>query len=70
MTESLDLNELKNTDCFTYTVTMLVQVIAPNEELARERLDREGGYVSERNVELQSSIRLHTHSEDIKEDSI
>ncbi len=40
---------------YTFHVDMTVQVLAETEEQARGLLDQQGGYLSERNVEL-----LHT----------
>jgi hypothetical protein len=44
---------------FMYKVTMVVQVIAPNKELADMKLDQDGGYVSKRDVEFVSSVLLY-----------
>jgi hypothetical protein len=68
MTDQLNIENLKNTACFTYSVNMVVQIMAPNEELAREKLDRDGGYVSKRSVELLDSIHIYT--DDTEKDAI
>jgi hypothetical protein len=60
MTDNSGLEDLKNTHCYTYTVTMVVQILAPTEELAKEKLDRDGGYVSSRVVELKDSMHVYT----------
>jgi hypothetical protein len=60
MTDNVEINPLKNTHCYTYVVTMVVQILAPTEELAKEKLDRDGGYVSKRNVELLDSVNIYT----------
>jgi hypothetical protein len=39
---------------------MVVQILAPTEELAKEKLDRDGGYVSSRVVELKDSMHVYT----------
>jgi hypothetical protein len=43
---------------FTYNVNMVVQVLSDNETDARGRLDKEGGYVSKREVTLITSAVL------------
>jgi hypothetical protein len=60
MTDNVEIDPLKNTHCYTYVVTMVVQILAPTEELAKEKLDRDGGYVSKRNVELLDSVNIYT----------
>jgi hypothetical protein len=40
------------TKCYTYEVTMLVQVLADEESVATAQLDEKGGYVSDRKVKL------------------
>ena len=46
------------THCYTYEVTMLIQVLGENEKSAREQLDKQGGYVTKRTVALADSIPL------------
>lgn len=65
-TEPTPFEGLKDTEVYTYSVNMIVQVIAPNEDIAREKLDRDGGYVSKRDVELTGTTRLYTDDEDAK----
>lgn len=62
--EPTSFGELKETDCYTYQVTMVVQVIAPNKEIAREKLDRDGGYVSKRSVDLLNIVHLYTDEDE------
>jgi len=50
----------EETSCYTYQVTMLIQVLAKDEITAREKLDRDGGYVTKRDVELKYSIALYS----------
>ena len=57
MTDLLD--PYKDTSCYTYEVTMLIQVLAPTKEAADEKLDRDGGYVSKRDVVFKNSILLY-----------
>lgn len=53
-----DLQEIE-TSAFTFQVVMLVQVIADGEQQAKEKLDRDGGYVTKREVELRDSYVLY-----------
>ena len=47
------------TVCYSYEVTMVVQVFAENEEAAKEKLDKDGGFVSSRKVLLKDAITLY-----------
>jgi hypothetical protein len=40
------------TKCYTFEVTMLVQILADDETTATTSLDDKGGYVSDRKVKL------------------
>ena len=53
----------EKTRCFSYKVEMMVQVLADDEKAAREQLDKSGGYVSSRKVNLMDSILLYTEVE-------
>lgn len=44
--------EQKETKVFTYEVKMIVSIFDTDEKSAQDKLDREGGYVSKRNVVL------------------
>jgi hypothetical protein len=50
----------ETTLCFTYEVTMLVQVLAKDKEEADLKLDKEGGYVSRREVFFKDMITVHS----------
>lgn len=56
-----DNNEIESieTHCYTYEVTVLVQVLAPNKDMADARLDSDGGYVSDRSVKFIRSTELY-----------
>ena len=56
--------DTSESSAFMYKVTMVVQVIAPNKELADMKLDQDGGYVSNRDVKFVRSIVLYKHEED------
>jgi hypothetical protein len=49
----------RDTSCYTYEVVMLVQVMAPDKEIADEKLDKDGGYISKRTVTLKKSTLLY-----------
>jgi hypothetical protein len=44
--------EQKETKVFTYEVKMIVSIFDTDEKSAQDKLDREGGYVSKRDVVL------------------
>jgi hypothetical protein len=48
------------TKAFTFGVTMLVQVFAEDKSEAALLLDKNGGYVSERTVELRSVVDVES----------
>lgn len=50
------------TSCFSYKVEMVVQVLAKDEKTARDLLDKNGGYVSSRTVNLMDSVALYTEA--------
>jgi hypothetical protein len=56
----------KDTSCYTYEVTMVVQVLAPTKELADAKLEQEGGYVSKRSVVFKDSTLLYKDGIDVK----
>jgi len=48
------------TNCYTYEVKMIIQVLAKDEKTAKDKLDKDGGYVTKRDVELKDSISLYS----------
>ena len=54
-----DIMDVSETYAYTYEVTMVVQVIAPNKEIADAKLNQDGGYVSKREVKFVDSIFLY-----------
>jgi hypothetical protein len=66
-TKSIKLEDmLKDTSCYTYEVTMIVQILAPNKEVADLKLDQDGGYVSKRDVVFKDSTLLYKDGLDVK----
>ena len=56
--------ENKATSCFTYKVEMIIQILASDEKVARENLDKNGGYVTKRTVALVDSVSLYSGDDD------
>jgi hypothetical protein len=67
MTEN-QISREELTSCFTYEVTMLVQILAKDKEEADLKLDKEGGYVSKREVSFKDMIALYSGKKEEKED--
>lgn len=53
----------KVTQLFSYEVTMLVHIVADDQESARAQLDEKGGIVTKRDVELLNSTPLFGEKE-------
>lgn len=51
--------EEEPTKIFSFEVTMLVHIIADNQEMAKAQLDEKGGIVTKRDVELLNSVELY-----------
>jgi hypothetical protein len=49
----------RDTKCFTFEVAMLIQVLAEHEGVARDQLDTQGGYITDRRVKLIDSVELY-----------
>jgi hypothetical protein len=59
--EAVKAKEEKVTKCYTYEVTMIVQVICDDDEKAAQvKLDKEGGYVTRRSVKLMDAVSLYS----------
>jgi len=56
----------KVTQVFSYEVTMLVHIIADNEETAKTQLDEKGGIVTKRDVKLLNTVKLYGEEKDKK----
>jgi hypothetical protein len=53
------IKETKQTQCFSYEVTMIVHIIADDETTAKNQLDEKGGIVTKRDVKLLNSAVLY-----------
>ena len=51
------------TSCYSYKVEMVIQILAKDEKTAREQLDKNGGYVSSRKVNLMDAVELYAEAE-------
>jgi hypothetical protein len=51
--------EKDSSKCYTYAVSMVIQILAENEQAAKEKLDKEGGYVTSRVTNLVDAISLY-----------
>ena len=69
MTENNEKNimDMSETYVYTYEVTMVIQVIAPNKEVADLKLDKDGGYISKRDVKFLDSVFLYKDTIEEKE---
>jgi hypothetical protein len=59
-----DKEKTKQTICYSYEVTMIIQVFAEDEESAKTKLDSDGGHVSSRLVVLKDAVNLYSGQED------
>lgn len=53
----------KVTQLFSYEVTMLVHIVADDQESAKAQLDEKGGIVTKRDVQLLNSTVLYGEKE-------
>jgi hypothetical protein len=53
------LKDTKSVQCFSYEVTMLVHIVAEDEETAKTQLDEKGGIVTKREVKLMNTATLY-----------
>ena len=59
--------DLSESTAYTYEVTMVIQILAPNREMADAKLNQDGGYISKRDVKFLKSVLLYK-DETLKED--
>ena len=59
--KTVKVKEEKVTKCYTYEVRMIVQIISDDDEQAAQaKLDKEGGYVTKREVTLVDAVSLYS----------
>jgi len=56
----------ETTSCYSYRVEMIIQILAKDEKTAREQLDKNGGYISSRKVNLMDVVELYAEVEEDK----
>ena len=49
---------------FTYQVNMIIQILAEDEDMAKGKLDKEGGYITKRDLELLNVAVLHNETKE------
>jgi hypothetical protein len=59
-----DIIDLSKSICYTYEVNMVIQILAPNKDVADAKLERDGGYISKREVNFVRSTVLYEDIED------
>lgn len=52
------IDTIEDTNCYTYKVEMIIQILAEDEPKAAEQLEKNGGYVTSRKVVLMDSVPL------------
>lgn len=55
-------SKVEDTSCYTYKVEMIIQILAEDEKTASDQLEKNGGYVTSRKVNLLDVVSL-TNSE-------
>jgi hypothetical protein len=50
--------EIPVTKVYSFSVNMIIQVFAENENQAKAKLDKEGGYITARDIELLETTFL------------
>ena len=59
--DTVKVKEEKITKCYTYEVNMIIQVICDDDDKAAQvKLDKEGGYVTKREVTLVDAVSLYS----------
>jgi hypothetical protein len=66
MSNVTKIKEVKQTQCFSYEVNMLVHIIADDETTAKNQLDEKGGIVTKRDVKLVNTVTLYGEDKDKK----
>ena len=56
--EECNMEMEEDTVCYTYKVEMIIHLLSDSEPKAAEQLEKNGGYVSSRNVTLIDSVPL------------
>lgn len=51
-------SKVEETSCYTYKVEMIIQILAEDEKTASDQLEKSGGYVTSRKVNLLDVVAL------------
>lgn len=57
-------NEIKETKCYSFNVNMVIQVLAEDEKTAIDQLNKQGGYITKRDVILRDVVNLFNGESD------
>ena len=61
--------EHRETSCYTYEVRLVVQVLAESKKEADDRLDENGGYVTQRAIALKDITPVYSGASESDEES-
>jgi hypothetical protein len=56
---NVDPLDFSESNAYTYEVTMVIQILAPNKNIADSKLNQDGGYISKRDVKFLGSTLLY-----------
>lgn len=54
----------KETKCYSFDVNMVIQILAEDEKSATEQLNKQGGYITKRDVVLRDVVPLFNGESD------
>lgn len=50
--------DIKETKCYSFDVSMVIQILAEDEKTAIDQLNKQGGYITKRDVTLRDVVNL------------
>lgn len=56
-------NDVKETKCYSFDVNMVIQILAEDEKTAIDQLNKQGGYITKREVILRDVVPLFNGDE-------
>ncbi len=57
-------NNIKETKCYSFDVNMVIQILAEDEKTAIDQLNKQGGYITKRDVALRDVVTLFNGDSD------
>jgi hypothetical protein len=57
-------NNTKETKCYSFDVNMVIQILAEDEKTAIDQLNKQGGYITKRDVSLRDVVILFNGDSD------